>query len=175
MNRKPAIIFGAFLIFIGVLAIIRNLFGFDLWVVLGPLLLIALGVFLIWRPSLSLEGSKSIVKFLGDLKFSGPWTVQNQELWLFVGDTLLDFREAEVPVGINEIHLYGFVGEVRIKEPTQGALQLEANGFLTSSRIYGDKQDNFLTTRKYQSPGYDENERKVKLQCWFFVNDLRIE
>ena len=175
MHRKAPIIFGGFLILIGFSAIIKNIFGFDLWVILFPLLLIGIGVFLIMRPSLTVEGSEVIFKLLGEYRLTGSWQVRDQEIWVIIGDVDLDFRTAEIPAGISQVRLYGFVGDVRIRPPENAAIQVAADGFITSSSFQGNKQDSFLTTRYFKSPSYEESDRKVNLRTWFFVNDLKVE
>jgi len=109
------------------------------------------------------------------VKRSGNWDVANEEIWMFVGDIRLDLTEASFPGGETTIRVIGFVGDLDIIAPPEVGLSVAATGFLNSTKLYGRKQDTFMSTLHHVSDGYSEAERKLHLEMLFFVNDLNIK
>ena len=173
-NRTPIFI-GAALIGIGLMAVINALFHVDLWVILFPLLLIGIGAWIIVRPNMMRNGENFRFLFLGDIKKSGFWQVTPEEIWLFVGDITFDFREAELPLGETEIKIISFVNDLRILSPREGALKVNTNAFVSSSKIHGNKRDHIISPLQFQDANYDSAAKKVVIQSWGFVGETRVE
>ena len=114
MDRKWLLGIGALVIVYGLFLLLGQLFHFNGWAFFFPLLLIALGVWLILRPRMI--GPKGNVKtrLLGDIDFSGDWQVTPSEIWLAIGDIHLDFTQTHVPEGETTITIYGFINDIKL-------------------------------------------------------------
>ncbi len=175
MQNRTTLVIGIGLVTIGVIAIFNTLFHVNLWSILMPLLIIGIGFFIILRPKTLDADTHLVFKPLGDIDFSGAWQVSPQEIWFFVGDTSLDFRQALIPEGVTHIKLFSFVGDIRIREPQAAGLQVSSKAFITDSNLHGHKQDHFLTSVNYTSPDYEIQSKKILVDSWFFVGEIRVE
>jgi len=92
-----------------------------------------------------------------------------------VGDLRMDFSQALLPEGETTIRVVGFVGDINLVAPVDAGISVAASGFLTSAKIFGQKQDTFLATERYISEGYTEAARRLHIETLMFVNDLDIK
>lgn len=175
MQNRTTLVIGIGLVTLGVIAIFNTLFHINLWSILLPLLIIGIGLIIIFRPKTLDANTNFVFKPLGDVDFFGDWQVSPQEIWFFVGDVELDFSQAIIPDGITHIKLFSFVGDIRIREPQGAGLQVSSKAFITDSKVHGHKQDHFLTSLDYASLDYEIQSKKVVVDSWFFVGEIRIE
>lgn len=175
MRNSGMLVLGSLLILFGALALLSQLLGVNFWTFCWPVGLILLGVFLLLRPRLIPAGTILDMRLLGDLRRRGVWTVQDEEFWTLIGDTRLDMTEADIPPGETKLRVYGFVGETRLYLPPDVGFSVYSTAFLSETKILGQKQDTFLLPFEYASPGYESAERKVRLESWFFVADIKVE
>jgi predicted membrane protein len=173
-NRAPLII-GGVLILWGILAILGTIFHFDTGVLCWPLLLIGIGVFILLRPKLESPNAKSSVRFIGDYNRSGTWTVSDSDIWCFVGNTTLDFSQAEIPVGETHIHINGFVGDVRLYVPEGLGISISSSGVFMDVRWFDQHQEQFLGPATYSTPDYEASERRICLETFYFVTNIKIK
>lgn len=175
MRKNISNFLGLLLIFIGITAIIHRITGFNLWNYLFPTLLVLIGLFLIFKPKFITGTGASTIQFIGEIEKTSHWIVQSQEMWMFVGDIKLDFREAQIPDGLSELHIFGFVNDIRIIQTPNAAFAYKTNAIISDNRINNQKNETFLNTFEVQDPNFDTSLKKVKIQSWAFVNETRIE
>mgnify|MGYP000998171802 CR=1 FL=1 len=174
MGKRTQITIGIIVLVWGLLLLLGRLLQIDIGVYLWPLLLIAIGVWLLLRPGGLARGGPTQVVLLGDIRRRGSWKVQQQDIWCLIGDVNLDFTDAEVPIGETLIKVQGFVGSVRVTVPEGVALSISSTAFVTDARVFGYKQDYIFTVYDTATEGYAEAERKIRLELLYFVTDLRV-
>lgn len=174
MNKRGQIYIGAGLIFIGLLAIISNVFEIRFGALFWPIILIGGGLFLIFKPQIISERSGVEFKLLGDLHRSGFWKVSPQELWLGIGDIKLDFSNAEKVEGVTKIRIYSFINDTKITLPADAAVKIEAVAFLTDSHVFGQKQDFFVSPFKFTSTDYETSSQKIQIEMYSFIQEVHI-
>lgn len=175
MKKSFPNILGFFLIFFGVLILFRQITGIDIWKYLFPLLLVLLGLFMIFKPRINSQSKESTIRLLGEIYKDGQWNVQSQEIWLFVGDVKLDFRNALIPDGVSDIHIFGFVQDIRIIEATNVGTSLHINAFISDNRIFDQKKEAIFSNFDYKNSVYDQSTKKIDIHCWAFINEVRYE
>jgi len=176
MQNRSLIILGTLIILWGIALVISNLLDINVWKVCFPTLLILAGIWLLAGPRLNLAlGTNVKIHPLADIRRTGAWVVGEEELWTFVGDTRLDFSEAEIPLGETRIRLVGFVGNIRLKVPQNLGYRIESMAFLNEARIEGVKKERFVSTLSETSENYGTEQRKIILEMLYFVADLRVE
>ncbi len=174
MKPKTETYVAAAIILIGVLLLVANLTGTPIWPYLWPTALILIGVWLVFRPRIMTRPGSSTWRLLGGYRRSGHWQVIEEDIWSFVGDSVLDFRDADVPPGETRISLHGFVGEVRVRVPTDAGVRVTGQAFVVDANAFGYNQDYVLTPYETQTPNYDEAERRVHVDVQYFVVDLNV-
>lgn len=174
MRPTGMMVFGIVLVVLGLMALLSTLTGIEFGGICFPTFLILLGAWVLLRPRM-VQGDREIhFQLLGDVKRMGDWTVQKEEIWSFIGDIDIDLGRAQVPLGETSLHVYNFIGDVEIYVPPQVGLMLIADGFLNSIKWMGAKQDNFLTSAQLTTPGYEQAERKVRVEVTSFIGDIKV-
>jgi len=173
MLRRAQLTIGIGVIVLGSLLLIGNLLQINVWAYLWPLLVIALGVWIILRPRVDRRAA-TVIRLLGETRRRGRWQVRDQEVWSFIGDVDLDFTEAVVAEGETVICIRGFVGDVDLTVPEDIGLRVVSTGFLTSAKAFGYNQDYLLTGYETETPAYSETGRRVRIELLHFVTDLTI-
>ncbi|HEX6303986.1 MAG TPA: hypothetical protein VFZ76_07335, partial [Anaerolineales bacterium] len=99
MRNRGQLILGGFLLFLGLVSLLSVIFNVDLGAFCWPIGLILVGVWLLVRPRYTRTESDTFIRPIGDLHRRGTWQVADQEIWIIIGDTDLDFTEAIIPTG----------------------------------------------------------------------------
>jgi predicted membrane protein len=174
MYNRGYVMIGAALIVLGLLALLSVWIGVDFCALALPLLLIAAGVYILVRPRYAPPGSTMGVRFLGNIKRSGAWTVLDEELWVLVGDAIFDLTQATLPPGETVIRVLGFVGDLKLVVPDTVPVAITSVAFLTTSRIFGAKKDTFLEPFETASEGYAAAESRLRFESWRFVTGVKV-
>ena len=174
MRRNGLIIFGGLLIALGIFQIISQALNINFWAICFPIGLITIGILIIWRPKLFWPGPSAKFRPFGDINRQGDWLVENEEIYIFVGDIRLDLTRTVIPSGLSTIRLYGFVGDVDLLITQDTDFSISSYAFLTDSKILGRKRDVFVSPLDYSSEGFESAERKLRIETYFFVNELKI-
>lgn len=175
MSKRMQLILGGLIVLFGLVLLLENVFDINIWSFCWPIALILLGVFLLFGRQLRPSGSAVNIRFFGGVDRKENWTLANEEIWMFVGDVRMDFSQAVFPEGETTIRVFGFVGDINLVAPADAGLSVAASGFLTSAKIFGHKQDTFLSTERYVTEGYTESARRLHVETLMFVNDLDIK
>lgn len=173
MRSRGVMIIGIFLVVMGLLALISNLFEFDFSSACLPTILILMGVLVLLRPRMVKEGTAVDFILIGEYKRSGLWRVASSEIWSGVGEVKLDFSQAELAPGETCIHIYHLIGDVSLRTNDKVGLALTVNGLINSVKWWGAKQDNFLNEVRLATPDYDQAERRVKVEVTTLIGDIK--
>ena len=175
MNNRGRMIFGLAVIGLGLVFLIGTVFRVNVWAFCWPLGLIAVGIWLLIRPSMVGADTRIAQKVLGDIRRSGAWDVVDEEIWLGVGDVRLDMTEAAVPTGETRVRVYGFVCDVDLIVPQGVGVSVSSWAFLTDGKVFGKKEQSFVVPLQAASDDYETTQRKVRFEMYFFVNDLTVK
>ena len=174
MSDRGRMIVGLIIIGIGVVFLIGTVFQVNVWAFCWPVGLIAVGIWLLIRPSMVGPDTRLAQRVLGDIRRTGAWDVVKEEIWLGVGDVRLDMTEATVPTGETQISMYGLVGDVDLIVPEGVGVSVSSWAFLTDGKIFGKSQQSFVAPLQATSDDYELSERRIRLEVYFFVNDLTV-
>jgi len=175
MQNRGMFFTGLVLMGLGVLFFIGSVFHINLWAICCPVVLIAVGLGLVFRPSLSGIGGRSEMLLIGDYRRQGAWQVSNTEFWLGVGDIDLDMTQADLPEGETRLRVNCFVGDVKLRLPQDAAVAVEAGGFVVEVELGGKKIENIFTPVEIVSEGYAQAARRLRIEMTGFVVDLKVK
>jgi hypothetical protein len=173
MSWKIQIYLGAFLLVFGLVALLSSVLDVDFFAICFPVGLILLGVFLVVRPSWGFIGPNAKLLLIGDYHRRDEWLVETQEVWSFIGNIRLDLTKAVVPTGESTIRVIGFINDTRLILPENVAISMGSTAFIGTTRFFGNKRDHFFSTIMNESPGYQEAEKKVRLEVLSFISEIR--
>lgn len=172
MRQRAQLWAGVGLVTLGLLLLVARLLHIDLGQLCCPTALILLGGWFLFRPYWT--QAELGVRVFGDLKRRQPWTVRNEELWVLIGDTELDFTRAEIPEGETVIRLLGLIHDVDVRLPVDAALRITSTALVTELEAQGHKEDNvFVPVDRVWGDG--NATKRVYLQCVGLVVDLTVD
>ena len=174
MRNKWQVFVGGFIVLLGLMVLIDNLTGFGMWKIFWPLVLIALGVFVLLRPQMVSSDRSVLQRLLGEIHLRGEWDVADEEMWLLVGDVDIDLTQARIPAGETTFHCYGMVGEIDLIVPADVGVSFQANAFLTEAKLFDQKRESFFGAPPYATEGYELAERKIRLEVNYFVAEVKL-
>jgi lia operon protein LiaF len=174
MDKRWVLWIGIIVVVIGVFLLAGELFHFNGGAFLFPLLLVALGVWLILRPRMLGPKGQIHARILGDIVRNGTWQVVPEEIWLAIGDIHLDLSNAQVPEGETTLTVYGFVNEIKITVPEGVGIGLHCSAFVSDVKMYGEKETTIFMPLDRNSDDYASCSRKVLIRANHFVVDAKI-
>jgi predicted membrane protein len=174
MENRVQIFWGLALVALGVILLLGRILPINLGAFCWPTVLILLGVWLIVRPRMVGDERRVEQRLLGDIRRRGQWTMTDEEIWLGVGDIRLDLGEAELPAYETTLRVYGFVGELHLSVPKDVGVSVSSTAFLNETRLWGNKEEVFLSTITRRTPNYEHAERRINVISSFFVLELRV-
>ena len=164
MQNKWQILIGSTITLIGLAFLIGAIFDIDVGTFCFPVGLILIGVFMLLRPRLIGPKTGTQFRLLGDVRRYGRWQVTDEEIWLGVGDVRLDLSEATIPTGEPRIQIFGFVGDVDLIVPQGIGVSISSWAFVTDGKVFGKKEESFVTPLTVESEDYETAERRVQLE-----------
>lgn len=173
MKAQGQIILGVALIVVGLLAILDRWLGISLGRVFFPLLLIALGVWVMLRPSRVAAGTRVAQQLLGDVVRREA--VANEDILVLLGDVKIDWRAAEWPSTPVQVRVSGLLGDIRVRVPGDVGVYLECRSAISSLRLDDRKQDSFFALTSLRTDGYEDARRKLAIEVTHLLGDVRIE
>ena len=174
MSIRSELLFGFGLLTLGILWLGGNILGVDVWAVCWPAGLILLGIWLLVRPRLDYNGSQVSILLFGDVRRSGSWNVTSQEIYMLIGDVDLDLSQAQIPPGETIVRVISFIGDIDLLVPAQAGVSINSYAFLTTSKFLKRKVDSFVIPLSLQSETYLAAERKIRVEAFGFINDIKI-
>jgi predicted membrane protein len=174
MAIRSEFIIGSFLLCLGILWLGGNILGLDISALCFPAGLILLGTWLLVRPRIMKDGARVQFLIFGDVRRSGSWNLVNEEIWMGIGDVDLNLREAQIPPGETVLRVFSFISDIDLLVPPEMGVMVNSYAFLTDSKILNRKRDSFVIPIEFQSEGYPSEERKLRLEVFGFINDIKI-
>jgi lia operon protein LiaF len=178
---------GLLLIAVGVVTLAHGvgLIGFsfgDLLFRYWPLILIALGVFLLYQYNRGpAPGSASTVEriehdsIFGDFKLTQPgWRLRDVRVSSVIGDMKIDLSKADIPDGETLIDLSAVVGDIDVWAPLDLPVALDARCTFVSLNHFGRKQDVRLQRYTDTPADFTSSARRVRIRVDLVFGDLTL-
>lgn len=172
MQQRAQVWMGIVLVSIGVLLLIARLLHVDLGQLCCPTALILLGAWLVFRPAFT--RAELGLRIFGDLKRRQPWQAHDEELWVLIGDTELDFTCAGLPAGETRIRLLGLIHDVVLRLPVDAALRLTSLALVTELKAQGQKEE-YIMVPVERVWGDPMAAKRVHLDCIGLVVDVTVD
>lgn len=175
MRSQGRILGGILIIFLGVMILASQLLRVDFCPLFFAVLLITFGIALLLRPRALGPETSLRARLFGPVRHRGSWQVQEEEIWLFVGDVRLDLTEAEIPVGETAIRIFGFVVDLRAIVPEDVGVAITSSAIISDARIHGRKRDSFVVPAHITTENYDGAERRIRFETTGFIANSRVK
>ncbi|HHX63791.1 MAG TPA: cell wall-active antibiotics response protein [Chloroflexi bacterium] len=173
-ENRNQLLFGILLVGLGVLFIIGNLLRVNVWAFVFPLGLIALGVWLLMRPQMIGPDTVITQRLFGDVRREGAWPVQDEEIWVGIGDVRLDLQDADIPWGDTNFRLYGFIGDVKVTVPEGVGVAVRSTAFISDVKSLGRKEEAFFGSVRLVTDDFEVVERRLVIDAGYFIVDVDV-
>lgn len=166
-------------------------FNFGDWVKLWPMLLIAYGIHQLFRNTekqksklhtywhLENDGERRVIKKrrpISSLHFNEQgWVVEPMNRAVNIGSFFFDFSKANIPLGETPIDLSGNVGDIKILVSDHVAVHITLKSNVLSATIFDKKEHGVRSEVEYISPGYEEADRRVRMNIHYHVLDAKVK
>jgi lia operon protein LiaF len=179
------ILFGIFLILIGILALLDNLELVYFWSAVGklwPLILIALGIWLLtkrhqlyWGKRIEIREGKKYSRAFGDLKIDASGKdPHGTDVEMGFGDLEVNLTQADFSDRENVIHLALGFGDIRVWIPSEVRTKVYASCGAGDIDILGRTAEGLGRSVDYQDQDYDSVQKKVKIVAKLGFGDIVI-
>ncbi len=175
MRGQGRIVGGILIIFLGVMILASQLLRVEFCPLFFAALLIIFGVALLLRPRMLSADTSLRARLLGPIRHRGDWQVQEQEIWLFVGDVRLDFSEAQIPEGETAIRVFAFVADLRAIVPEDVGVAVTSNAIISDIRIHDRKRDSIVVPAHVTTENYETAARRIHLEATGFIANVRVK
>ncbi len=163
---------GIFLVALGLVTLVENIWHLNIWAYLWPVILIAFGVWLLVRP----PGRPFWIWWAEDPSFTGEWLVEgnHKDHHIFAGETTLDLSNEDIPVEGAKYRFNGFAGEVRIYVPEGVGVKVRANYFAGSINMFGEEMTGVMAPVEEVTPNFESAPRKAFIEVNYFAGETKI-
>jgi len=175
MRNQGRVFVGILIIVVGAVFLLGGVFDLDVGALCWPTAFILLGIWLLLRPRLAGPDTVLHGTLLGPVRRGGAWQLTDEEIWMFVGDVRFDLTDAQIPIGETCIRVFGFVVDAKLTVPDGVGLAVSATAFVSSARVLDVKRDSIFVPMRLTSEGYDEAERKILVETFGFVSDVKVK
>jgi hypothetical protein len=174
MARETRIWLGSGVLLAGLAPLAARLAGPLVWRLAWPTLLVLAGLAALWRAR-SLPSARPITwRLLGDIERWGAWAVQDESLYVLIGDVSLDLTAALAPIGVSTITCYGLVGDIRVRAPQELTVAVEASALVGEVHVDGRHEKLLWRRVALLSPGTGEPEHRVVIKVVGLAADVHI-
>ncbi len=92
-----------------------------------------------------------------------------------IGDIRLDLSQEQIPEGETPYDVSALIGDITILVPQDIAVSVDADVSVGDLNIFGRREDGIGRHIQYESPGYAEATRKVKIHAHLMVGDITVQ
>jgi predicted membrane protein len=166
---------GVILTLFGLGFLLNNLdwieFG-SFWKIVWPLIIIAIGIYLIYRKKRTdaTSISETVEKVFGDLTINPQQIVEREaEYTLWFGDIELDLTKASFPEKEKNIKINLGFGDIKIKVPQGISLSAYGKCWAGDIQILNKKEEGIFPALEFSDLDYSSVSQKlrIKANAWF--------
>ncbi len=172
--RRWALLFGSFLVFLGVISLVEVIWKIDLGKFIWPLILISIGILILVRPPMP-KWWHWDSRDVSETNRTGAWYARDETINGFIGDTVLDFSQTILPEGETHYKLNGFIGDIKVRTIDSVGVKVRAQCFIGNVMILGEESTGIMAPSEGQTPGYEAAPKKVTVDINYFIADVNVK
>ncbi|SDN19751.1 cell wall-active antibiotics response protein LiaF [Alkalicoccus daliensis] len=114
--------------------------------------------------------------FAGDIHLGkDAWHVHGRTVKMGVGSVYLDFSNAQLAEGVNEIYIQCGIGSIEIALPEGTAADITAHAKLGEMTLFKNSQSGAGRTLSFKSSDYQDSLKKVQLHIEVGIGDVKVK
>jgi predicted membrane protein len=175
MRNRGQLLIGGVLILFGVMALLNSVLGIDVGAIFWPSLLIIVGIWIILRPRYLRSGVELEQVIFGTIRRDSTWEVSDLETWIGIGDLKLNLLQASFPSGETKIQVYGFIGDVLLKVPSDVGVSVSTTAFISDVTTPEKKAERIISPLHVESQNFRDAEKRVVLEVISFIANAKVK
>ncbi|WP_223879913.1 cell wall-active antibiotics response protein LiaF [Paenibacillus spiritus] len=124
------------------------------------------------------EHSTNRSTFIGDVHLGREYfQLKHTNISQFIGDTVLDLTNAQIPYGETKINISAFIGDLKIYIPDDMDLGISVNSssFIGDMEVLEQARSGFMSSVQFKTPYYKEAGRRLKINISAFIGDIKVK
>ncbi|MDQ0191914.1 cell wall-active antibiotics response protein LiaF [Paenibacillus wynnii] len=116
--------------------------------------------------------------FIGDIHMGREhFQLKNTNLSQFIGDTVLDLTNAQIPYGETKINISAFIGDIKVYIPNDMDLGISVNSssFIGDMQVLEQTRSGFMSSAQCRTPYYKESGKKIRINVSAFIGDIKVK
>jgi lia operon protein LiaF len=116
--------------------------------------------------------------FIGDIHMGREhFLLKNTNLSQFIGDTVLDLTNAQIPYGETKINISAFIGDIKVYIPNDMDLGISVNSssFIGDMQVLEQSRSGFMSSSQFKTPYYKEAGKKIRINVSAFIGDIKVK
>lgn len=116
--------------------------------------------------------------FVGDVYLGHDyWKLENMNISLFIGDTVLDLTKADIPSGTTKLVISIFIGDVKIFIPADADVEASvvSSSFVGDKMVFEQRDEGLFKSISMKTPDYDQADKKLHIVVSQFIGDLMVQ
>ncbi|AHV96566.1 cell wall-active antibiotics response protein LiaF [Paenibacillus sabinae] len=116
--------------------------------------------------------------FIGDIHMGREhFQLKNTNISQFIGDTVLDLTNAQIPYGETKINLSAFIGDLKVYIPDDMDLGISVNSssFIGDMEVLEQSRSGFMSSVQCKTPYYKEAGKKIRINVSAFIGDIKVK
>ncbi|OMF33349.1 cell wall-active antibiotics response protein LiaF [Paenibacillus sp. FSL H8-0259] len=116
--------------------------------------------------------------FIGDVHMGREhFQLKQTNISQFIGDTVLDLTNAQIPYGETKINISAFVGDIKVYIPDDMNLGVSVIGssFIGDMQVLEQSRSGFMSNVQCKTPYYKEAGKKVRINVSCFIGDIKVK
>ncbi|MDT3425069.1 lia operon protein LiaF [Paenibacillus forsythiae] len=116
--------------------------------------------------------------FIGDIHMGREhFQLKNTNISQFIGDTVLDLTNAQIPYGETKINLSAFIGDLKVYIPDDMDLGISINSssFIGDMEVLDHSRSGFMSSVQCKTPYYKEAGKKIRINISAFIGDIKVK
>lgn len=116
--------------------------------------------------------------FIGDVHMGKEhFQLKHTNISQFIGDTVLDLTNAQIPYGETKINISAFVGDIKVYIPDDMNLGVSVNSssFIGDMQVLEQTRSGFMSNVQCKTPYYKEAGKKIRINVSAFIGDIKVK
>ncbi|HEY2492980.1 MAG TPA: cell wall-active antibiotics response protein LiaF [Paenibacillus sp.] len=115
--------------------------------------------------------------FIGDVHMGRDYfELKPTNVSQFIGDTVIDLTNAQIPYGKTKINISAFIGDIKVYVPDDMDLGVKVNSssFIGDMSVLSESRSGFISSIQSSTPHFREAQKKVIINVSAFIGDIKV-
>lgn len=115
--------------------------------------------------------------FIGDVHMGRDYfELKPTNVSQFIGDTVIDLTNAQIPYGKTKINISAFIGDIKVYVPDDMDLGVKVNSssFIGDMSVLSESRSGFISSIQSTTPYFREAQKKVIINVSAFIGDIKV-